>query len=433
MAQDDINLAEEYNEYLDKTFSSQRRNKHPMPLAAQIVQGRLSLPSIIDLINKTPSLVNDRDKDGRVPLMVYWHSSLYDILLSHGADPNACDNHGNTILMYQRKNSYGFTALLEAGANINAKNKKGVALITMALEEGLRIQPLLNAGAVWQPVPSEIKDTAFLNCLYNENIPILEKVIEDGLPSEKVYLYAKVWSGCHDQKKFDWLKPLGKHYSRQTRNNLTKREENLLMDELKRRQYDADPKLFKALLANMRDCLDDASTLNTYLARCGVGGEASDEILELVLNAGADPNGGRNWKDNTDIPTALYWAVSSRRTRAVKMLLEHGADPTTGTSYMDSDDTCVACAICNNDLDILQMLIDAKADLNFAIRCNRTPILTAIREDNLPALKMVIEGGADPNLADPYGRIPIGWLDRKRNSPELCAYFEAIVNKSDAP
>lgn len=190
MAQDDINLAEEYNEYLDKTFSSQRRNKHPMPLAAQIVQGRLSLPSIIDLINKTPSLVNDRDKDGRVPLMVYWHSNLYDILLSHGADPNACDNHVNTILMYQRKNSYGFTALLEAGANINAKNKKGVALITMALEEGLRIQPLLNAGAVWQPVPSEIKDTAFLNCLYNENIPILEKVIEDGLPSEKVYLYA---------------------------------------------------------------------------------------------------------------------------------------------------------------------------------------------------------------------------------------------------
>ena len=79
------------------------------------------------------------------------------------------------------------------------------------------------------------------------------------------------------------------------------------------------------------------------------------------------------------------------------------------------------------------MLIDAKADLNFAIRCNRTQILTAIREDNLPALKMVIEGGADPNLADPYGRIPIGWLDRKRNSPELCAYFEAIVNKSDAP
>ena len=283
MVQDDFNLAKEYNEYLLESFPSQGQNEHPLPLAAQIVHGQISLPEIIDLINKTPTLANDRDKDGRVPLMVYWHWELYNVLLSHGADPNACDIHGNTVLMYQRKESYVVNALLEAGANINAKNKKGVALITMALEEGLGIQPLLDAGAVWQPIPSEIKDTAFLNCLYNESISILEKVIEDGLPSEDVYLYAKVWSGCHDQMKFDWLKALGKRYSRQTRDILTKREEDVLMDELKLRQYDADSKQFKALLANMRDCLDDASTLDIYLARCVVEGERNDEILELIL------------------------------------------------------------------------------------------------------------------------------------------------------
>jgi ankyrin repeat protein len=93
---------------------------------------------------------------------------------------------------------------------------------------------------------------------------------------------------------------------------------------------------------------------------------------------------------------------------------------------MDRDDTCVSRAILDNELEILQVLINAKADLNFAIRCDRTPIITAIRCNNLPALKLVVEGGADPCLVDQYGRTPEGYLSND-TSPELCGYFKPVV------
>ena len=168
----------------------------------------LSLPEIDDLLTKKPHLANVRDDDGRVPLMVHWHSVLYDTLLKHGANPNACDSRGNTVLMYQRRNQGLVDMLLDAGADVNAKNKEGVALITMALEEGLPIQQLLDAGAIWQPVPRDKIDTIFEHCVFNESIAVLGRVIEDCPPSEQAFLFAKIWCGCNDQVKFDWLKSI---------------------------------------------------------------------------------------------------------------------------------------------------------------------------------------------------------------------------------
>lgn len=154
-----------------------------------------------------------------------------------------------------------------------------------------------------------------------------------------------------------------------------------------------------------------------------MSGVTDNDILEFLLNAGADPNLGIEWKDDTDSIPLLYTAVSSSDSRAVKSLLAHGANPTVGTSYMDADDTCTACAIRNNDLDILQMLIDAGTNLNFAIRCNRTPVLTSIRENNLFALKMLIDAGAELNPED----IEM-YLGTINISPEISKYLSSILN-----
>ena len=179
----------------------------------------------------------------------------------------------------------------------------------------------------------------------------------------------------------------------------------------------------------MKECLLDLSALNKYLVRdpAVLSGVRNVEILEILLKAGADPNLGMEWEKNTDAGSILYSAVELRNAKAVRLLLAAGANPTSGTSYMECDDTNVACAIRNNDLDILKMLIEAKADLDFAIRCNRTPIITAIKENNLPALKMLIEAGANTNLADLYGRIPAESLDKVNNSPELIYYFMTVT------
>ena len=433
----DFNLSEEYSAYLHEVGNlfdlSFKKRSHTLPLHIQIVCGMLSLPEIDKLLTKKPHLANVTDDDGRVPLMVDWHFCAHYALLRHGANPNACDIRGNTVLMYHRKHPGLIQTLVKAGANINAKNKAGKTLIAMSVEEGLPIQPLLDAGAEWQPIPRDKKDEIFLHYLPGESIDVLSRIVSDWLPSEEAYHFAKVWCGCRDQAKFDWLKSMSHSYTL-SYDRLTEKEERVFTDVFKFRKQDTDSQPFKTWLSNMEECLDDRSALNRYLVRepSVLIDVTNTDILEILLNAGANPNLGMQWKDDTDVTTVLYRAVDSRNAKAVKLLLEHGADPTSGTSYMDFDDTCVACAIRNNDLDILRMLIEAGADLDYAIRCNRTPIITAIREDNLAALKMLVEAGANPNLADAYGRIPAGWLNKEKNSQELCSYFESVADPDTA-
>ena len=226
-----FNLSEEYSAYLqdvgDRFVLSFMKRRHTLPIHIQIVCGMLDWPDFEKLLIKKPHLANVTDDAGRVPLMVYWHSGLHYMSLRHGANPNACDIRGNTVLMYQRKNPGLIKTLVKAGADINAKNKEGKALITMALEEGLPIQPLLDAGAEWQPVPRDKKNEIFLNCLPVESIDVLSRIVSEYLPSEEAFYFAKVWSGCHDQAKFDWLKSISHHYAKLPKNRFTEKEERV--------------------------------------------------------------------------------------------------------------------------------------------------------------------------------------------------------------
>ncbi len=343
----EVNLAEDYRKYLQSIgelfMHSFNCRWQTLPLQIQIVCGGMTISAFRDLLIKKPHLVNIRDDFGRVMLMLDYHT-IYKVLLGCGADPNAKDYVGNSVLVYQRRDSEAVKALIKAGADVNAKNNAGVPVINFFFEDELPIQPLLDAGAVMPRNP----------------------------PRKRLHF--------NPNDEFGQI--------------------------------------------NSSTGVNLCSNLNSIVTRDGVKNISE---LESLLKAGADPNQGKEWKNNTDEETLLYRAVCSHDSRAVKLLLDHGADPNTGTTYMDADDTCVARAVRDNELEILRLLIKAKADLNFAIRCDRTPIRTAISVDNLPALKMLIKGGADPCLADPFGVPPIKFLKEENNSPELCKYFKAVV------
>ena len=405
-----------------------RNRSISLPLHIQIVCGLLSLSDVEKILLSKPYLANVHDDDGRVPLMLHWHTSFHLKFLQYGADPNACDNRGNTVLMYQRHNMELCKILLRFGADVNAKNKDGISLISMALAEGLPIQPLLDVGAIWKPVDQNNRNAIFLNCLTSESIEVLSKIVSDNPPSEEIFHFARVWSGCHCQEKFEWLKQLSTFYPSITKTTFSENEKMIFETEFNLRKHDVTSQAFKLLLANMRDCLDEPSSLNKYLIHSSevLKNVQNLEILEILLSAGEDPNVDIEWKNNTVATEILYEAVFSHNLKAVRLLLKYGVNPSIGKESMNIEDTCIACAIRNNDLDILKMLIEANADLNYATRCDRTPIITAIRQNNLLALKMLIEAGANPNLVDQYGRMPRMYLDKEKNSQELIAYFEII-------
>ncbi len=343
----EVNLAKDYREYLQNIgelfMHSFDCRWQTLPLQIQIVCGGMTLSAFRDLLMRKPHLVNIRDDFGRVMLMLDYHT-IYRILLECGADPNAKDYVGNSVLVYQRRYSEAVKALIKAGADVNAKNNAGVPVINFFIEDELPIQPLLDAGAVMPRNP----------------------------PKKRLHF---------------------------------------------------NPNDVFGQIKNSSAGVNLCSGLNRIITKDGVKDISK---LEALLKAGADPNQGKEWKDNTEEETLLYRAVCAHDSKAVKLLLDYGADPNTGTTYMDADDTCVARAVRDNELEILRLLIKAKADLNFAIRCNRTAIRTAISTDNLPALKMIVRAGADPCLADKFGVPPIEFL-KENNSPELRKYFKAIV------
>lgn len=394
----EINLAKDYTKYLREIGETYlrffRKRGQTLPLHVQIVCGISDWEAIL---KSKPYLANAHDDHGRVPLMVYYHSFIYERLLKHGADPNAKDSNGNTVLMYHRDNPNLVEVLVRAGADINATNNAGDSLVMMALKEGLPIFPFVNLGA---SVPSiartEIDRRFFLGCLQREPVDILSGLFSDSLPSENTFLHAKIWSGCFDRNKFEWVRSLGKHYSRQRKSAFSVDEQEFFSRALNARIHGEDSSLFEELIANMDECLTNQDSIRACIRKdkCILDGVRNLTVLEFLLKAGADPNLGRIWKDDTDEQTPLYRAVSGRDLKAVRLLLHYGANPDTGTSYMDADETCVTCAIRNNDLDILRLLIEAKADLNFALRDTLTPVIVAIKCDNLPALKMLVEGGA---------------------------------------
>ena len=165
-----FNCSEKYSQYLRDIGSKLdllfRKRSHTFPIHIQIACGMLSFPDWEKILRKKPHLASVRDDDGRVPLMIYYHYGLYDLLLKYGADPNACDADGNTVLMYHRHNLELLNYFIEAGADINAKNNNGETVLSMAFQEGMRIQPLLDLGAEWQPIPRIQTDNIFLNIGY---------------------------------------------------------------------------------------------------------------------------------------------------------------------------------------------------------------------------------------------------------------------------
>lgn len=424
-----IDLAEDYTEHLKEIgrafLRSFSKRQSALPIHIQIVCGISDYESIL---KKKPYLSSVRDDFGRVPLMVFYHSFIYATLLQCGADPNARDINGNTVLMYHRRHPEIVEELVNAGADINATNNAGVSLVMMALEEGLPVYPFVRLGASLPSIPRDRTDRVFLDRLPKEPVEVLSGLFSGSLPSEDAYLHAKIWSGCLDREKYEWLKTLEKRYSGKRKTHFSTNEEELFEKELKSRICGKESALFEELIENMDECLKSRASIRACIRRDKtiLAGVSNLTVLKFLLRAGADPNLGRDWKENTDSSTPLFDAVCRRDRKAVELLLAHGADPNTGTTYQDEDVTCIGRAIKDNELEILRLLVKAGADPDFALRCTGTPVITAIRNDNLAALKMLVRGGADPCLADPFGRVPLDYL-KESNSPELCKYIKAAV------
>jgi hypothetical protein len=105
-----------------------------------------------------------------------------------------------------------------------------------------------------------------------------------------------------------------------------------------------------------------------------------------------------------EIPLAC--AVQMKRLETAKMLLELGADP----NYEKTCSPCIIIATRNNDIDMVKLLLNHKADPNIKDIGNSVPppaLLDAVQNKNYAIAEELLKAGADPNwgwIRDKYGK-----------------------------
>jgi ankyrin repeat protein len=112
----------------------------------------------------------------------------------------------------------------------------------------------------------------------------------------------------------------------------------------------------------------------------------SDKIIELLVNAGAD------LKTETYGLTSLMFAISAKKLDTVRLLVKLGA-PVNQVSSM-SGQTALFSAIYSANSEMVQALIDLKANVNFKTKDGETPIKAAQKGDQDDLIAILKAAGA---------------------------------------
>ena len=116
-----------------------------------------------------------------------------------------------------------------------------------------------------------------------------------------------------------------------------------------------------------------------------------------------------------DGSTALHWAVHEQRLTLVDLLLEAGADLAVANRH---GATVVWLAAENGDAAVLQRLLEAGADPNTSMPGGETVLMTAARGGHLDAVRRLLARGADPNAREELrGQTALMWAAARNNAP----------------
>ena len=275
-------------------------------------------------------------------------------MLNAGADPNIVDADGDTCLykaVFQECSKDVLQTMVDLGANVNAINGEHDTALSVACSKGHEdaISIMLNAGA-----DPNIIDAGGDTCLHNAvfqdcSREVLQAMLEHGAKMNAT-------NGYHETA-------LSVACSQGNENAISV----LLIAE-------ADP--------NIVDADGDTCLHNAVLQGC------SKDVLQAMVDHSANVNA-----KNRENQTALLLACKERKTDIINILLNAGADP----NIADTDDNkClyyVARNYFNKDL----------FGVNTAKQENQTGLLLADEKRNIDIIDTLLKEGADPNIPDTDG------------------------------
>ena len=329
-------------------------------------------------------------------------------LLEAGTDPNVTDEHGNTPLIYGAKESAAIVdMLLYAGADVNAKGENGITA-------------LINSFAVAGPEANTIR-TRLLKAKPDVNAVAY---VSQG----RLHPYA---IGCGEHQIFYRFNKEPNGSDAPVYGSATALSFAVASDDITAVQ---------TLLKNGADV--NIALMHPVLHTAIYSKKPnSTKMVELLLNAGADPwQGGEqashalsasqtsgeitdrakkqnliklamaSTKKQHKLDEKLYKAADKGNLKQVKKLLEQGANPNSHfTEYYKTPLMAAVYKDGGQSAEIVKILLEAGADANARNRSYSTALYCRDynEETDLQKVRLLLKAGADVNARNMYGNVPL--------------------------
>jgi ankyrin repeat protein len=277
-------------------------------------------------------------------------------LVNAGANLNARDSKGNTPLMLA--SLYGWentvSLLIKSGADVNTQRDGNTALSSFevnSLNVNI-IKALLAAGAM----PTK-EDLEYIYYFY----PSMREVIEQGN------------SILSTQRQTDLSNDT--ELNKRLMEAVDKRDINQVKELL---EAGADPNFI------------DASSLSVLMNAAYRG---NTDIARILLKYGADVNLANKYGGNV-LFAPIY------KSEMLKLLLDAGANPNVVAIDTDKGESMSPLAgyAIQGNVEITKMLLDAGADPNIQVMEGYSPLIFASANNNLEVVEVLLQYGADKNL-----------------------------------
>jgi ankyrin repeat protein len=131
------------------------------------------------------------------------------------------------------------------------------------------------------------------------------------------------------------------------------------------------------------------------------------DALQPLLDAQAVVDATESWREQT----ALMWAAAENNVEAVNALVAAGADIEARSRGQLNP---LLLAVREGHIDTVGALLRAGADINATGRDGTTPLVAAVINAHYELAGVLLDAGADPNLPDPRGSVlhALAWLRR---------------------